>query len=394
MKPSKPSKRKPLLLITGKAYAPHIGGIETVMQQVAEGMRACARVSVLTCRDRAGAAEKEIINGVSVYRCDSLGTVRSCPVSVGYISAFRRKVMCADVVELHLPFPLADLACVLSGYRGRVVVAWHSDIVRQKNLRILYQPLMRKLLRRADAVIVATEAHIESCEALKPYRHKCVVIPYGIDTALYDTTPYQPVLQRRLHSPTAKKILFTGRLVYYKGVDVLLKAFAALPSSLECELFLIGSGAEEQSLYALAETLGIGQRVHFLGRRMEPEVRAAYADCDIFVLPSVANSEAFGLVQLEAMASGKPVINTALPTGVPRVSLHGETGLTVPPGDAEALANAMELLLRDEGLCKRYGEAAKRRVSECFELQTVLQKRKAVLLRDLPARAYRKEHLG
>lgn len=394
MKPSANKKRKPRLLIAGKAYAPHIGGIERVMQQVAEGMRSCAKVSVLTCRDTAGTAQKETINGVSVYRCDTMGTLRSCPVSMGYIGAFRRKVMLADVVELHLPFPLADLACILSRYRGRVVVAWHSDIVRQKVLRVLYQPLMHALLRRADAIIVATRAHIDSSEALQPYREKCVVIPYGIDIALYDTTPYQPVLQRRLHTPAAKKILFVGRLVYYKGVDVLLKAFAALPASAVCELFIAGTGAEEQDLRALAHTLRIAHRVHFLGRRMDAELRAAYADCDLFVLPSVANSEAFGIVQLEAMASGKPVINTALPTGVPQVSIHGETGLTVPPGDVEALANAIELLLRDEALCHRYGEAARQRVKAYFSLQAVLEQRKVVLFRDLPPRAFGKEYCG
>ncbi len=385
------SGRKPRLLIVGKAYAPHIGGVETIMQQVAEGMRPWARVSVLTCRNTMGAAQKDRINGIKVYRCGSLGTLRSCPVSLSFLSVFRRKVMLADVVELHLPFPVADLACILSGYRGKVVVAWHSDIVRQKILRAAYQPIMHALLRRADVIITATQAHIDHSTALQPYRKKCVVIPYGIDTKLYDDTPYQPVLQRRLHMPHAKKILFVGRLVYYKGVDVLLQAFAMLPEAPCCELFLAGEGNEKESLQLLAYRLEIADRVHFLGRRMAPELRAMFQDCDLFVLPSTANSEAFGLVQLEAMACGKPVINTALPTGVPQVSLHGETGLTVPAGDAEALCNAMALLLGDAALCRRYGVAAKDRVKSEFALQTVLERRKSVLLDDLPERAFGKE---
>ncbi|MGN0647550.1 MAG: glycosyltransferase [Oscillospiraceae bacterium] len=385
------ANRNPRLLIVGKAYAPHIGGVEAVMQQVAEGMRKWARVSVLTCRDTMGAAEKDCINGVKVYRCGSLGTFRSCPVSMSFLSAFRRKVMVADVVELHLPFPLADLACILSGYRGKVVVAWHSDIVRQRILRVAYQPMMHALLRRADVIITATQAYIDLNPTLQPYREKCAVVPYGIDTKLYDDTPYQPVLQRHLRVPHAKKILFVGRLVYYKGADVLLKAFAMLPQSPACELFLIGEGEEKAALQLLAHRLAIADSVHFLGRRMEPELRAAFKDCDLFVLPSTANSEAFGLVQLEAMACSKPVINTALPTGVPQVSLHGETGLTVPAGDAEALCNAMALLLGDASLCKRYGKAAKDRVKQAFALQTVLERRKSVLLDDLPPRAFGKE---
>lgn len=384
-------RRKPRLLIVGKAYAPHIGGVEHIMQQVAEGMRKWANVSVLTCRDTMGIAAKDCINRVNIYRCGSLGTLRSCPISMSFLSTFRRKVMATDVVELHLPFPLADLACILSGYRGKVVVAWHSDIVRQKILRVAYQPVMHALLRRADVIITATQAHIDHSPALQPYREKCVVIPYGIDTKLYDDTPYQPVLQRHLRVPHAKKILFVGRLVYYKGADVLLKAFAMLPQSPACELFLIGEGEEKATLQQLADRFAITDSVHFLGRRLDPEVRAAFKDCDLFVLPSTANSEAFGLVQLEAMACGKPVINTALPTGVPQVSLHGKTGLTVPVGDAEALCNAMTLLLEDDTLRNQYGETAKDRVKHTFALQTVLERRKSVLLDDLPPRAFGKE---
>ncbi len=391
MKPSAAdATRKPRLLLAGKAYAPHIGGIETFMEQEAAYMRAHTKVSVLACRDGFGSATKERRNGIPVYRCGSLGTLRSCPISPSYLSAFRRKVMVADVVELHLPFPIADLACLLSGYRGRVVVAWHSEIVRQKWLGALYRPMMHRLLRRADGIITATKAHMEHSPSLQPYKEKCVVIPYGVEPALYDAVPYQPVLQRRLCDPNAKKILFAGRLVYYKGVDVLLRAFAMLPPAPSCELMIVGEGPERPRLQALTQQLGIGERVHFMGRRMEPELRAAYKDCDVFVLPSVAESEAFGLVQLEAMACGKPVINTALPTGVPQVSLHGKTGLTVPVGDAEAMANAISLLINDPALCAGFGAAARERVKSEFALQTVMERRKSVLLCDLPPRAFGK----
>lgn len=371
---------KPRILVTGKAYAPHIGGIETVMQQVAEGLRGKACVSVLTCRDDFGTAQKERIQNVRVYRSGSLGTFASCPLSLPYLADFRRKVMLADVVELHLPFPLADLACILSGYKGRVVVAWHSDVVRQKTLLRFYKPIMKKLLKRADAIIVATQGHIDSSPYLQPYRDKCVIIPYGISAAEYDAVPKMPVLTSKLHDKNAKKILFTGRLVYYKGVDVLLEAFAKVKEN--SELFLAGTGVLEADLQARAEELGIAERVHFLGKRMTPELRAAFADCDIFVLPSVANSEAFGIVQLEAMVYGKPVINTSLPTGVPLVSLDGETGLTVPPSDADALAAAMDKLLSDDALRRQYGEAARKRVLETFEIEQVLRKTWDVLLKD------------
>lgn len=372
-------RQTPRILITGKAYAPHIGGIETVMQQVAEGLRGRACVSVLTCRDDFGGGRTERIHHVSVTRCGSLGTFASCPLSLSYLSAFRRKVMCADVVELHLPFPLADFATLLAGYHGRVVVAWHSDVVRQKLLLRCYRPLMHWLLRRADAIVVATPAHIDSSPDLQHYREKCVVIPYGISAAEYDAVPRMPVLTSRLHHAGAKKVLFTGRLVYYKGVEVLLEAFAKVRQ--ESELFLAGTGVLEPTLRTRAVELGIAERVHFLGKRMTPELRAAFADCDLFVLPSVANSEAFGIVQLEAMVYGKPVINTALPTGVPLVSLEGQTGLTVSPSNADALACAMETLLSDDTLRARYGAAARKRVLDTFEIEHVLRQTWEILLK-------------
>jgi rhamnosyl/mannosyltransferase len=369
---------RPRLLIAGKAYAPHIGGIETVIQQTAEYMRRYAKTKVLCCRDTPGLTKRERVHGVPVTYAGSFGTAASCPLSLSYFGEFQRKVMLSDAVELHLPFPLCDLALLLSGYKGRVIVAWHSDIVRQKHLLKLYRPLRRRLLKRADAILVATKAHIDSSPYLPPFREKCVIVPYGIDPAEYEIRPHLTPLTSQLRNSHAKKILFTGRLVYYKGADVLLEAFANVKA--DAELFFAGTGVLEPELQARAETLGIRDRVHFLGRRMTPELRDMFADCDLFVLPSVANSEAFGIVQLEAMVNGKPVINTALPTGVPLVSIHGETGLTVPPQDAGALTDAMEQLLNDDALREQYGKAARERVLRDFSLETVMRNTRRVLL--------------
>jgi rhamnosyl/mannosyltransferase len=237
---------------------------------------------------------------------------------------------------------------------------------------------MKWLLRRADVILVATKAHIDSSPYLRDFREKCVIVPYGIDPAEYEKRPHLDAYSAHMYDKDAKRILFTGRLVYYKGADVLLEAFANL--KVNAELFFAGTGVLEQELTERAKVLGISERVHFLGRRMTPELRDLFAGCDIFVLPSVANSEAFGIVQLEAMVYGKPVINTALPTGVPLVSLGGETGLTVPPQDAAALTDAMEQLLSDEALRMAYGEAARVRVLREFSLETVMAKTKDILL--------------
>jgi len=372
------SGKKLRILEVNKAYHPHIGGIETLVKQYSEelGTVCGAEVRTLVCRDGRGRTLRENINGVELTRAGSLGTYFKCPLSLSFVRLFRKMAKKADVVHIHLPFPLADAAAMLSGYRGRIVVSWHSDVVKQKKLMLIYKPFMRWLLRRADAVIVATEGHINGSEHLPEYREKCTVVPYGIRPEDYLSIERRPVLTERAADKTAVKVFFTGRLVYYKGVDVLLRAFSKVKG---CELFIAGEGDLEPELREYARKRGLDGRVHFLGFLPEEELRQAYADCDIFVLPSVARSEAFGIVQLEAMVYGKPVINTDLPSGVPHVSLDGITGLTVPPSDAGALAKAVNTLAADPGLRERYGKAAAERVSSVFNEKEVIKRLYKVL---------------
>jgi len=366
------------ILEVNKAYSPHIGGIETLVKQYSEELgKICgAGVKVLVCRDGRGRTVREKINGVSVTRAGSLGTYFKCPLSFSFIRLFRKMAKKADVVHIHLPFPLADVAALLSGYKGRIVVSWHSDVVKQKKLMLVYKPFMRWLLKRADAVIVATEGHVKGSEYLPEFSKKCRVVPYGLWPEDYTSVERKPVLTDRAADKSAVKVFFSGRLVYYKGIDVLLRAFSKTSG---CELFISGEGDLEQELKSYAAENGLADRVHFLGFLSEKELRQAYMDCDIFVLPSVARSEAFGIVQIEAMACGKPVINTDLPSGVPYVSLDGKTGITVPPSDEKALAEAINTLVSDKELRESCGRAAAERVSSEFHEKEVIKRLYSVL---------------
>lgn len=364
--------RKLKILQVNKAYYPHVGGIESLVRQYSEELsqRPDTEVKVLVCRDERGGSFREKINGVDVTRAGSLGTYFSCPLSFSFIRKFRKMSKNADVVEIHLPFPLADLALLLSGFKGRVVVAWHSDIVKQKKLMFFYKPLMKTLLKRADCIITATKGHIDGSDYLPKYRGKCRVIPYGITPREYLSVERKPVLAELSSNKSSVKVFFTGRLVYYKGVDVLLKAFKYVKN---CELFIAGTGELEAKLKAFAKANGMDKIVHFLGFLPDKTLRQAYGDCDIFVLPSVAKSEAFGIVQLEAMVYGKPVINTSLPSGVPYVSIDGETGITVPPSDEKALAGAINTLAENKELREKYGRNAAERVEKYFNEKNVIQ---------------------
>ncbi|MCM1132403.1 MAG: glycosyltransferase [Ruminococcus flavefaciens] len=361
--------RKIKVLEVNKAYFPHTGGIESLVKQYSEELRRYCAVKTLVCRDDRGKTVADRVNGVKITRAGSFGTYFSCPLSLSFIRLFKKMSADADIVHIHVPFPLADLALLLSGYKGKVAVSWHSDIVRQKKLMILYKPFLMYLLRRADIIFTATQGHIDNSEYLTDFRDKCRILPYGITPEDYLAVERAPFLTDKLTDKTAVKVFFTGRLVYYKGVDVLLKAFTRIK---DCELFIAGTGELEKPLKAFAESHNLGGKVHFLGFLPDSELKQAYADCDIFVLPSVARSEAFGIVQLEAMIYGKPVINTNLPSGVPYVSIHGRTGITVPPSDPKSLAEAINRLAGDKNLRTKLGRNAQKRVIRDFNEKQVI----------------------
>lgn len=374
--------RRLKVLEVNKAYYPHIGGIETLVKQYSQelGTICDADVKTLVCRDGRGKTTRETLDGVKLTRAGSLGTYFSCPLSLSFIRLFRKMAREADVVHIHVPFPLADAALLLSGFKGRVVVSWHSDVVKQKKLMTFYKPFMMKLLKRADCIITATKGHIDGSDYLPSFRRKCKIVPYGITPEDYLSVERSPVLTNRLSDKKNVKVFFTGRLVYYKGVDILLKAFTMTEN---CELFIAGTGGMEQELKDFAKRHNIEKKVHFLGFLPDNELKQAYADCDIFVLPSVAKSEAFGIVQLEAMVYGKPVINTKLPSGVPYVSVHGKTGLTAPPSDAKALAKAINTLVADAKMRENFGKAAAERVMTEFNEKNVIRKLYGVLSENL-----------
>lgn len=355
------------VLQVNKLYYPHTGGIEKVAQQLAEGLKDRTDMEVLVCTEK-GKTIKEEVNGVQVTRAGSLGVLFSLPISFPFLWYLRKMAKEKDVIHFHMPFPLGDVGCLLSGFRGKVVVWWHSDVVRQKNLMKFYRPIMERLLQRADVIIVATEGHINGSDYLPKYRDKCVIVPFGVDPSIeMKADEYILLNQPRKQKPVT--MLFVGRLVYYKGCDILINAMKQVT---DVKLIMIGSGELEQSLKQQVIEEEIADKVEFLGSVDEEQLSQAFAECDVFILPSVLKSEAFGLVQIEAMAYGKPVINTYLPSGVPYVSIDGVTGLTVPPSDVSALAKAMQWMVDHEEQRLEMGRKARERVKECYQMKDML----------------------
>ncbi|MDE6592814.1 MAG: glycosyltransferase [Oscillospiraceae bacterium] len=357
--------KKIKILQINKLYHPWIGGIESAAKAVAEGLAGETDMTVLVCVPK-GAGRKEEIGGVKVIRASSLGIKFSMPLSLSFPFLVKKYAGKADVVILHDPFPLGDLAVLLSGFKGKLILWWHSDIIRQKRLVKLIDPIIKGILKRADVIFTSSEGFINGSGYLGEFRDKCRIVPYGIETEKYISAKRTAILTERLTDKGNKKLLFAGRLVYYKGAGVMLEAFGQISGA---ELFIVGTGADEQALRAQAEAYG--GRVHFMGRLSDEDMRSAFGDCDIFLLPSTRKSEAFGIVQLEAMVYGKPVINTSLDTSVPFVSIDGETGFTVKPGDPEELAAAANRLIRDSSLREKMGHNARERVLRHFDIKNM-----------------------
>jgi len=354
------------VLHVGKFYPPHMGGIETHLQTLCGALLGSADVRVVVSNETRGTVE-EIVDSVPVARVGTLATAFSTSISPGIITRIRRSA--ADLVHIHLPNPTAVLAYLASGHRGRLVVTCHSDTVRQKVLGRLFDPLLYTFLQRSDAIIATSPNYVASSRALQAFRDRCHVIPLGIDVTQFQHCDAAEV--RKVHESVGDRLVVSvGRLVYYKGFDVLIRAM----TSVRGKLVIVGEGPLRADLERLAAERGVASKVTFTGKISHARLVALYHAADVFALASVARSEAFGIVQVEAMAAGLPVVNTRLQSGVPFVSVDGVTGLTVPPGDPQALAAAINRLLDDSALRRSFGQAGVRRATEEFSLETMLRR--------------------
>ncbi len=349
------------MLHVGKFYPPHMGGIETHLQALCAELSKELDLRVVVSSDSRERID-EVLGNVRVSRIPTHFTLASTPLCPGMISQIRGSE--ADIVHIHLPNPMAVLAYLASGHRGRLVVTYHSDTVRQKVLGALFEPLLHQCLRRSSAIIATSPDYRRTSEVLARYQDRCHVIPYGIALGQFEQS--DPAAVAKIRAELGERVVISvGRLVYYKGFEYLIQAMRQVA----CRLVIIGDGPLRPKLQELARELGLQDKIVFAGEIQNERIVPYYHAADVFALASVARSEAFGIVQIESMAAGLPVVNTQLDSGVPFVSLHGQTGLTVPPRDPEALAQAINRLLDDAPLRRSLGRAAQARARQEFSLE-------------------------
>ena len=360
-----------------KDYPPILGGIENHVRLLAEAQAGRGHsVTVLVTNPAGRRTTITEEGGVRIVRAARLGSVVSTPLSLALPQQLSR--MRPDLVHLHFPYPVGEVSQWVLRRGQATVLTYHSDVVRQRSIMRFYRSVLVRVLAGVDAIIVGSPPMQES-SYLRAYRNKLHLIPYGIPLARFQEPPATGQLARLrstygavLHSsrtPAGCLLLFVGRLRYYKGLDNLIRALPGIPA----RLLVVGIGPMEQEWRALAADTGAGDKIAWLGEVPDADLPAFYHLADLFVLPASHSSEAFGLVQVEAMAAGLPVVCTELGTGTSYVNQNNVTGLVVPPADPTALRDAVNRLIADPELRRSMGAAARIRASE-FDLNGMVDK--------------------
>lgn len=360
------------VLQLGKCY-PIIGGVEKTMLDLTIGLSSrgiecdmlCANANIGTKGMEKQLNEKSRIIALRTWK-KSFATML-CPSMVQWLRKNCRKY---DIIHVHHPDPMAALALWLSGYKGKVVLHWHSDILKQKNLLKLYMPLQNWLKRRASLIVGTTPVYVAQSPHLADVQNKVTYLPIGIQAVEHDNNKAHKI--KELYPD--KKIVFSlGRLVHYKGYTYLIDAALHLPDSYV--ILIGGSGALRTQLQQQIDGHHLGNKVKLLGRVADEELCGYYQACDVFCLSSIQKTEAFAIVQVEAMSCSKPVVATNIPeSGVSWVNAHGKSGINVEIENGKALAEAIIAVTKDKDAYTRYAQGAKQRYESTFRYETMMDR--------------------
>jgi glycosyltransferase involved in cell wall biosynthesis len=344
-----------------KTYYPDsVGGIEQVIRQL------CVSTGKLGVRNQVLTLTREKSNfvfefeGHQVQRVPLDFEIASNAFSFAAFRQLARLARECDVVHYHFPWPFMDLAHFVSRINKPSVVTYHSDIVRQKQLLRLYQPLKQRFLGSVDTIVATSPNYLASSSVLNRYRDKIRMITYGLDKTTYPVADPDRMAYWR-ERIGERFFLFVGVLRYYKGLHTLLDAVA----SSDYPVVIVGAGPIEMELKAQAQRLGL-THVTFVGAVGEDDKIALLTLCYALAFPSHLRSEAFGISLLEGAMYGKPLISCEIGTGTSYINIDGETGLVVAPDDAPAFGAAMRTLWDNPELASAMGQRAQARYQEVF----------------------------
>ncbi len=365
----------------GKYYPPAPGGIESHVQTLARGQADLGHEASVICvnhadkngidvthsRWRRTPSFSQLDQGVQVNRVGRLFGISRLEVCPKLVSRIREAAAKVDIVHVHTPNPLMLAAWLLAGERQTaLVVTHHSDVIKQRVLQNLVAPIESRVYKSARLILSDSPGYIDGSSVLRKFKNKVDVLPLGIDLEPY-INPGNNEQEEARHlkaSHGSPLWLMVGRMTYYKGYHVALEAL----SRVEGRLIVVGNGPLEPELKATALRLGVKDRIVWMPSVSQKGLVTLYHAATALWFPSIARSEGFGLVQVEAMASGCPVINTCIPgSGVSWVSLHGVTGITVEPSNPQALAEAGKCLFANPDQRETMAKNGKKRACTEFD---------------------------
>ncbi len=358
------------ILHLGKYYPPEPGGMEVVVKSFSEAT-AASLTNYCLVATRSGKTRVETSGSTTVHYLRQAGTFLLAPVLPGLPRVLHRlrRTGGFQAILLHYPNPTAILALFLSLLvrpKSEKIVVWHhADVLLEERwkraLYALFRPIEEFVFRRTDAFVAATPHHVSCSDTFRRFADRTAIIPYALPDGWFEVREGEERAAAQLRERLGGRfLLFVGRLVPYKGLATLVRAADRIP----CRMAIVGTGPLEGELKKEIAARGLSDRIALIGG--VDDLRPYYLGCEFFVLPSVSLLEGFGIVQIEAMALGKPVVGSDLRSGVTYVNLHGETGLVFHVEDDAGLAEACNLLLSDAEMKDRLGENARKRTRREF----------------------------
>ena len=344
-----------------KTYFPEsYGGVEQVIFHLCRGTTKRGVVNRVFTLGKSSTPRHVVRPEAEVFSYPANFELASCPVSFRGLLEFHQHVAWADIIHYHFPWPFADFMHVVHGVTKPALATYHSDIIRQRRLLVLYRPLMKRFLSSMDYVVATSPNYVETSDVLADLKEKPCVVPLGLDKETYPRCSVATIEKWRGQYGD-NFFLFVGVMRRYKGLRILLEAIR----NAEHHTVIAGSGPIEAELRNHARDLGL-KNVHFIGYVPDEEKSALLHLCRAVVCPSNQRSEAFGISLLEGAMYGKPLISSEIGTGTSYINIDGETGLVVQPNDPASLRDAMDRLYRDEPIALTMGKSAERRFRQYF----------------------------
>lgn len=360
------------ILHISKYYYPYIGGVENICKYIVDNSQG-NQVAVV-CFNEGKKDVVDEVNGIKIYRVGSWITICRQALSLSYFIILRRAIseFKPDVIHFHWanPYPAAVLLCLIPK-KSKLVVHWHMDIINQKKIYPLIKPVETRLLKRADLIFVTSPQYRDGSKPLHEYKDKVRVVQNAVEESGLQLRPSdEKTIKKIKEIYNGKKIvLFVGRHIPYKGLPFLIEAEKYIQE--DCVIIIAGSGPLTEKLKLSCHS----DRVFFVGRLDDDELRCYYWAASVFAFPSITKNEAFGVALAEAMFCYTPAVTFTIPgSGVNWVNLNNVTGIEVPNGDSKAYAAAIDYLLEDVAISEQYGNNAHRRVVENFTIPKMMMK--------------------